>query len=119
MRHSAGHQIPGVEIVDRPGLDSHALCRDQLRLDCGSDARSYLVLQREDIGEIAVVALSPDVISRHRIHELAGNTHTLPAFAYTAFQQIADTEIAAHLLYIRRLALVDKRRIPGDDEEPA
>ena len=119
MRERARDKIPGIEIVDRSRLAAHTLGRHELRLDRCGDARRDLVLQREDVGQLAVVSLCPDMIAGRRVHKLGGDAHPLSALAHASFEHIAHPEIAPHLLHVRRLALVDERRIASDDEEPA
>jgi hypothetical protein len=54
-----------------------------------------------------------------RIDQLPGDTNATACFAHSSFEDIADAQLAADLLYIYRLAFVGETRIAGDDEEPA
>ena len=118
MRQGARDKIPGIQIVNGSRFATQTFGRHELRLDGGRDARRDLVLKGENIGQLTVVSLRPDVIAGNRIQQLAGDTHPLSALAHAAFEHIADAKIAPYLLHVRSLALVDKRRIAGDDEEP-
>src|SRR5262245_53486044 len=53
-----------------------------------------------------------------RIHELAKETQTIAPAPNTAFKDVAHPKLPPDLTYIDRLALVDERGIPRDDEQP-
>ena len=81
-----------------------------------------LVLQREDVVEIAVVALGPDVIAVDAVDQLGGDAHAAAGFAHAAFQHVADLQLPRDLRDIDILALewkavlraiTDKRRDLG------
>ena len=76
-----------------------------------------LVLNGEDVGEIAVVAVGPEVTAVFALDELRGDAHARAGLADAAFQDESDPEILAHPLHVHRPALVDKRRIARDDEQ--
>ena len=61
MRQRAHHQIPGVHVVGRLALGAEILGGIKLRLDRRDDGLRDLVLHGEHVGEIAVVALRPEV----------------------------------------------------------
>ena len=119
MRQRAGHKVPGIEIVDRSRFGAHALGGEEFRLDCRRDAGRDLVLQRENIGQLAVVSFRPDVVAGHRIQELAGDAHALSALADASLKNVTDAKLAPDLLHVHGMALVNKGRIASDDEEPA
>src|SRR6202040_906263 len=48
-----------------------------------------------------------------------GDAHPVPTLAYRAFEDVADTELAPHLLHTDRSSLVSGAGIAGDDEQPA
>ena len=76
-----------------------------------------LVLNGEDVGEIAVVTIGPKVPAILAFDELRGDAHARANFADASFQDKSHPEILAHLLHVCRLALVGKGRIPRDDEQ--
>src|SRR4029077_13798588 len=51
--------------------------------------------------------------------ELGGNAYAVAILAYAAFDHVTDPELGADPLDVDGLALVDKRRVARDDEEPA
>ncbi len=61
MRQRPHHQIPGVEAAGRLAPGAEILCRVELRLDRGYNRVDDLVLDCEYVGNVAVVALRPDV----------------------------------------------------------
>src|SRR5260370_20366110 len=75
------------------------------------------ILNRENVGQIAVVAVGPDVIPRFSLDELGSNADPIGGLAEAAFEHITHAEISADLLHIDRLAFIGKRRVPGDDEQ--
>jgi hypothetical protein len=108
---------PGVEVVwrlaHRPlqlGLSDRRGDRDRHRL-------TDLVLHREDVGEVAVVALGPDVVAGLRLDQLSGNADAVAGFAQAAFEDIAHTQFAPDLLHIDGAALVGEAGIARDHEQ--
>src|SRR5262245_24638986 len=91
----------------------------QRRFDSGGDPRSDVVLHHEDIGQVAVVSLSPQMGAGGDIDKLAADAHALPGSAHIAFENIADAKVAANLLEIDGFSFVSECGIAGDDEKPA
>ncbi len=119
MRQRAHHQVPGIQAVRRLAPGAEILRRIELRLDRGDDGLGDLVLDREHVGELAVVALRPDVAAGRHVIELRGDAHAVAAFAHAAFDHVADAELLRDLSDVHRLALVSERRVARDHEEPA
>src|SRR6516165_4003600 len=70
--------IPGAHVL-RPLRDNAlAFGAGQRWLDRGGDTRGDVVLHREDVSQIAVVTLGPEMGPGGSIDQLAGDTHTLP-----------------------------------------
>jgi hypothetical protein len=61
MRQRPHHQIPGVEAAGRLAPGPKIFRGVELRFDRGDDGFGDLVLNREDVSKVAVVALRPDV----------------------------------------------------------
>ena len=53
----------------------------------------------------------------HRIDELGRNPQPISRLTDAALQDVAHAEIPPNLLERHRLALVDKRRMPRNDEK--
>src|SRR4029077_20414229 len=113
------HQIPGVEAFRGLAAGPEVLRRVDLRLDGGDDGVGDLVLYRENVFQLVVVTLRPEVSAGSNVTELHGNSHTVAALAYAAVDDIADAEFLGDLLQGYGFALVGEGRIARDDEEPA
>ena len=100
-------------------MRADALGLQQLGFDCSDDFPCDLVLQGKDVGQVAVVAVGPDVIAGRGVDQLGGDAHAIAALAHAALQHVTHAEFARDALYVDRLALVGERRIARDDEEPA
>src|SRR5262249_19561688 len=66
-----------------------------------------------------VEAFGPEMRSGDSVDQLGGDAYPSASLAHRTFEHIADTQFAADLLHIDRLALVCKTGIAGDYEEPA
>src|SRR5215472_9155914 len=110
--------IPGAHVL-RP-LRDYALAfgARQRRLDSGGDARSDVVLHREDISQVTVVSLSPEMGAGGNIDKLAADAHPLPGPAHATFEDITDAKVAANLPEIDGFSFVGECGIAGDDEKP-
>src|SRR5216684_982617 len=117
--------MPQAPLISRPGIEAlWRFAHGPLQLGIGNgrgDGDRYrfgnLVLHREDIGEIAVVALGPDVVASLRFDQLGGHTDPIAGLTHTAFEHIAHAEFAPDLFHIDRPALVGEARVPRDDEQ--
>src|SRR4029453_9015918 len=118
MRHRARHEIPRIEILDRPAFSADSLSSKKFRFDRGDDAGGDLVLQCEYVAELAVVSLRPYMLVRCRVNELAGNANPLAALPEAALEHVANTKLPSQMLHIHRFALVSEGRVAGNDEEP-
>src|SRR5262249_52898404 len=67
----------------------------------------------------AVEAVGPEMRPVRGVDQLRSDPHATACLANRTFQDVADTEFAAHPLHVDRLAFVSEGRIAGDDEEPA
>src|SRR5207248_3458129 len=81
------------------------------------DRLGDLVLHRENLSEVAVVALGPDMISGLGLNKLRGHPDAVAGFPEAAFENIPDTEFASDLLHIDGAVLVGEAGITGDHEQ--
>src|SRR5947209_4235588 len=51
------------------------------------------------------------------VNELARNANSSTSFSDAAFENVADAEFSACLLYVNRLSLVREARVAGDNEQ--
>ena len=105
----------GVHVLGAATGDPCFFGRAQLNLERSNDLLREFVLHGEDIREVAIKAVGPDVCAARSIDKLAGNAHPVARLADTAFQHVAHAEFAADLLHVDRLALVGKARVTRDD----
>ncbi len=61
------------------------------------DGGGDLVLDGEDVGELAVVALGPDVAVGRGVDQLDGDAHPVAGLAHAALDHVLDAELARHL----------------------
>src|SRR5215469_17396039 len=59
-----------------------------------------LVLDREDVSEITVVTLGPDVLAILGLDQLRGDADAVAGFAQAAFEDIANAELMPNLFHI-------------------
>jgi catechol 2,3-dioxygenase-like lactoylglutathione lyase family enzyme len=74
-------------------------------------------LKVEHVFEDTIEMVGPQMAARRGVDELAGDSNTVGRLADAAFEYVADTELAADLLDVDRLALVGEARIAGDHEQ--
>lgn len=77
-----------------------------LRLDRRDDALSDLVLHGEDVDQLAVVALGPEMTAGGGVVELRGDTHAIVHLAHAALDDVADAEFLGDLPEVDRAPLV-------------
>src|SRR3954471_17873987 len=114
--HAAVESVHAAPVLARRSLAFH---QQHFRFDSADDALRNLILNREDVGDIAVVSFCPKMGSRLCLDQLAGDANSLASFSDTALKQISNTKIAGYLFHINRAPLVHERRIARDDKEPA
>src|SRR5258705_9626971 len=119
MRQRPHHQVPRVHAVGWLAPAAKVLRGVNLRLDRSDDGVGDLVLHGENVGEVAVVTLRPDMTARCGVVELRSDAYAIAAPSHTAFEHVAHPELGSDLLYLDRLALVGERRVARDHEEPA
>src|ERR1700722_1415914 len=78
-------------------------------------ARDDFVLHVEEIGERLIEPLGPEMITRFGVAELHVNAHAVSAALNTAFEDIADVQLAPDRLHVDPPTLVGERRITGDN----
>src|SRR6516225_402695 len=111
--------LPCVQALRRLAQHPLLLGLRQRRLYNRGDTCGNFVLHREDVAEIAIITVVPDMRGIGRVDQLRCHADPVAAFAHRAFEHIADTQLAPDPLYVDRLAFVSEARITGDDKEPA
>ena len=115
---SADHAFPCVEAFWWLTPTADVLCRIKLWLDRRDYTFGNLVLDCEDVVEIAVIALGPQMIASRSVDKLSRNPKAVAALSDRAFEHVADAKLASHLLHINCTPFVGEARIPCDNEKP-
>ena len=110
------HEIKVVRFgaVRLPLLKRLLFLGEKRHLQRFNDGLRYLVLDLEDVGEVPVVAVGPDVPARAAIDELRCDPHPVPGLADAALEDMADAQLACDVANIERLPFELERRIPRD-----
>ena len=77
----------------------------------------HLVLRGENVGELAIEPLRPEVSARAGVDQLPGDAHAIAGFADAPFKHEAHAQVAPDLLHFDRSPLVGKGGVAGDDEQ--
>ena len=107
----------GFNTLGRYLADGLLLLRQQLDLQLVNDRMSNLILDGEDVGEIPIVTLGPDVATISPIDELRGDADPRASLSNAALQDELDRKILADLLHARGFPLVAKGSVVRDHEE--
>src|SRR6516164_8918053 len=108
---------PRIQASWRLAYGACSLCVCNNRGNSGRYCLGNLILKREYISELVVVARSPDVLAGFTFHQLRCDPDPIASLAHTAFQRIAHTEFASDLPHIYRAVFVGKARVSRDDEQ--
>ena len=100
-------EIPGRRVGGGP----LALPVQKLHLQGVGDLARDVRLDLEDIGrgELALVALAPDVHVRGRVDQLGDDSHPVPRATHAPLDDVGHTQLASDLLQVGGLALVARR----------
>jgi hypothetical protein len=107
-----GFDVLGAAALDVLLFDAAEL--DRQRLD---DLVHDLVLCGEDVVQLAVEAVGPQMAAALGVDQLGGDAHAVAGLADRAFQHEAHAELAADLLHLHRPALVGEGGIARDHEQ--
>src|SRR6516165_3390130 len=118
--------MPQAALVGVPGIYAPgriANCAPQLGIrNCWGGRNRYrlrnLVLQHENVDEIAVVTLGPNVLAALGFDQLSGDANTAAGLAQAAFEYIAYTQLAPDVLHVDGTPPKCKRRVACDDRQP-
>src|SRR5882762_8887298 len=106
-------EIVSLDIVRAALLDGLLLFGQELEFQSLDDRCGDFVLQREDVVEVAVVTLGPEVIVARPVHQLGGDPYAATCFAHTAFQYMVDLEFTCDFRHVDVLALEYESAVAG------
>jgi hypothetical protein len=93
-------------LVGRLVQRAEALLRVDVRLDRSHHALCDVILDCEEVAQLAVVSLGPDVLSRLRVDELRGHADAPAGGTHAAFEDVADAELLRDLPHVHGFSLV-------------
>ena len=117
IREAAQVVVVGSKTPGRHALGAFDLGQLQLRRDGADDPRRHLVLQLEDVGQLAVETVGPKVRAGRRLDQLAGDAQPVIGPSHAALEHVAHAELAADLPDVDRAPLVGEGRVARDDEQ--
>src|SRR6185295_19243942 len=82
------------------------------------DGVGDLVLNSENVGQVAIVAFGPHMAAVFAVDELTGDADALAGLAHAPLEQKSYSEFLRRLLHPDRLALVGENGIAGDNAKP-
>src|SRR5829696_6903055 len=110
--------IPRTHMLRPLGGPALAFRARQGWLDRGGHARGDLVLNPENVGQLAIVTFRPKMGAGSGFDELGGDAHPLPCLAHATLEHVSNVEFALHLVQVDGPSFVSKCRITGNDEKP-
>jgi hypothetical protein len=113
------HQAPGIDALGGLALGTEPFDGIEMRFHSGHDALRDVVLDREDVLQLPIVSLGPDVVAGFRVDQLARDANAPARGPDAAFQHVAHAQGARDLAYVDCRTPVNEGRVAGDDEQPA
>src|SRR5947207_4350154 len=115
-------QSPEVEVVGRKACWRFApraldLGAADHRGDHAGDRPADFVLQFEDVRQVAIVTIGPDLHVAATVGQFGRHANAIANLAHAAAQHVLDTEFLRDLPMIHTLALETEARTAGDNYE--
>ena len=119
VEETAAHQVEaiGLAVVGRALRNGLALLRQHLEAQRVDDGVRDVVLQLEDVLELAVVALGPDMAVGAPVDQLRGDAHPVVHLAHAAFKQILHAQPRGHAVKVLGAALVGEGSVARHHEQ--
>src|SRR4029453_15347477 len=89
----------------------------KLYLESGNDGVGDLVLDFDDVGEVAIEAIGPEMVAGLPVDQLGVDPNTASRLSNAALEDMADAKLAGYLLYVGVLALEAEGGVAGDNVE--
>jgi hypothetical protein len=87
-------------------------------LHLGREHQGYLVLDRENVVDGAIVPFGPEMRAVRRVDQLRRDPDPGPAPTYAALENITHAKLLRRLADVDRTSFVDEAPIAGDDPKP-
>jgi hypothetical protein len=102
-------------------LVSHTRCfgHDDLWPDRVDNLVSDFVLQFENVGQMPIVPVGPQVNAVAGVDQLGGYPDPIRCLTHTPLEHVAHAQLFCHFADINRFAFECEAGIAGDNEEPA
>ncbi len=115
-RETAHRQIDGVGISRAIVQATLGFGVHQLYLKRAGEACNHFVLQLEQIHDVFLESIRPDLRAGFRVNELGVDAHPVGVALHRAFEDVAHAELLADRLGVEVLALEGEGSVSGDDE---
>src|SRR5258705_12399885 len=118
LRHSTEIKIIRGEVLRSPPRRHCNFCLKHLWLDGRDNGERYFVLKSENVRQITLKPVHPDVRACNRVNQLPYDANFTRRLAHGSLKDITDAKPASDLLDIEGFAFERKARIASDDEQP-
>src|SRR5438552_4011676 len=116
-------RMPQTALIRRPGIEAPRwLAHRAVQFGLGDgrghskrDGLGNVVLHCENIEEIAIIALGPDMLPSVGLDQLSSHTDAVAGLTQAAFELVPHTQGVPYLLLIPGAALKSKRGTAGED----
>ena len=109
--------IVGFDVISACGGDAMKIARVEADRERRDDLGRYVVLHREDVGELSVESLGPDVPARRSDYELRGDPDTAAGPPHAALKHMTYAEGSRDFCHEGVPALEREGRISRDYEK--
>src|SRR6266513_4196434 len=120
MQKIPATQVVGVSfnIIGRRLRDRFFLLGEKFDFELLYDRMSDFILNCEDVSQIAIKSLSPNVVAVVGADEFTSHAHARTRFTHAAFENVIHPEIVRDLLHLYGFAFVSEKSVARDAEEP-
>ena len=105
------------QVVGLLGREPLLVALRQVERERADNLLRHVVLHGEDVGQVAIETLRPQMSARGRVDKLCGDPYPVAGLADAALQHVAHAEVPAHLLNVHVPALEGEGRIASDHEQ--
>ena len=118
LLHSSEIKIIGGKVLRSPPRRQSNFCLKQLWLDGGDYRYRDVILQGENIRQVTLEPVRPNVRTCHCINQLPCDPDFTRRLAHRPLKNIAHAKSASDLPYVDGFSFERKARIASDDEQP-